>query len=156
MLQSERKSGICCFCSNLTLAFREQFLKAFCFGLRPLGNASWLLPAQTRAGRNGGDCMDHKLGIAPAASAGYCERHHIWRLFLFGSRLKGTARLDSDIDLLVEFVPAHVPGLQGIAAMEIKLSQLMAGRKLDLRTAGDLSRYFRDEVAYAAEMQYAR
>ncbi len=100
--------------------------------------------------------MDHKLGIAPAASAGYCERHHIWRLFLFGSRLKGTARLDSDIDLLVEFEPAHVPGLLGIAAMEIELSQLMAGRKLDLRTAGDLSRYFRDEVAYAAEMQYAR
>ena len=48
------------------------------------------------------------------------------------------------------------PGLLGIAAMEIELSELMGGRKVDLRTAGDLSRHFRDEVIHTAELQYAR
>ncbi|MCZ4314057.1 nucleotidyltransferase domain-containing protein [Comamonadaceae bacterium G21597-S1] len=100
--------------------------------------------------------MDHKLGIAPATLAGYCERHHVRRLSLFGSRLKGTARPDSDVDLLIELEPTHIPVLLGIAAMEIGLSQLMGGRKVDLRTAGDLSRYFREEAVQAAELQYAR
>jgi predicted nucleotidyltransferase len=61
---------------------------------------------------------------------------------------------DSDIDLLVTFEPAHIPGLLGIAAMEIELSGLL-GHKVDLRTAGDLSRAFRDEVLRSAEVQYA-
>ena len=86
--------------------------------------------------------------------ARFCLKHHIRRLSLFGSRLQGTARLDSDIDLLVEFDPQHTPGLLGIAGMEIELSKLL-GKKVDLRTAGDLSRYFRDEVTRAAEVQYA-
>lgn len=70
-------------------------------------------------------CMDNKLGIEPAALARFCGQHDIRRLSLFGSRPKGTARLDSDVDLLVEFEPSHVPGLLGLAAMEIELSKLM-------------------------------
>jgi predicted nucleotidyltransferase len=54
----------------------------------------------------------------------------------------------------VEFEPAHIPGLLGIATMELELSQL-SGRKVDLRTAGDLSRQFRDQVVQMAEVQYA-
>jgi predicted nucleotidyltransferase len=73
---------------------------------------------------------------------------------LFGSQLKGTAGPDSDIDLLVEFDPDHTPTLFGIAGMEIELTDML-GRKVDLRTAGDLSRYFRDEVVRTAEVQYA-
>ena len=68
--------------------------------------------------------------------------------------MKGTAGPGSDIDLLVEFEPEHIPGLIGIAAMEIELSALL-GKKVDLRTAGDLSRYFRGEVVRSAEVQYA-
>lgn len=85
----------------------------------------------------------------------FCEQHHIRRLSLFGSQLKGTARPDSDIDLLVEFDPEHIPSLIGIAGMELELSNLLGGRKVDLRTAQDLSRYFRDEVVRTAEVQYA-
>jgi len=48
------------------------------------------------------------------------------------------------------------PGLFDIAGMEIELSELVGGKKVDLRTAGDLSRYFRDEVVRTAEVQYAR
>jgi len=48
----------------------------------------------------------------------------------------------------------RVPGLLGLAAMERELSELVGGRKVDLRTAEDLSRYFRDDVVAAAEVQY--
>jgi predicted nucleotidyltransferase len=98
--------------------------------------------------------MHLSLNLDQATLARFCETHHIRRLSLFGSQLKGTARLDSDIDLLVEFEPEHIPSLFGIAGMEIELSELL-GKKVDLRTAGDLSRYFRDEVVRMAEVQYA-
>jgi hypothetical protein len=69
--------------------------------------------------------------------------------------LKGTARPDSDVDLLVEFEPGASPGLLGIAAMEEELSRLLDGRRVDLRTPADLSRYFRDAVLREAAVQYA-
>ncbi|EXI79563.1 MAG: Nucleotidyltransferase domain protein [Candidatus Accumulibacter appositus] len=84
----------------------------------------------------------------------FCEAHRIRRLSLFGSQLKGSARPDSDVDLLVEFDPDHVPGLLSIAAMELTLSEMLGGRRVDLRTAQDLSPYFRDEVVRTAEVQY--
>lgn len=96
------------------------------------------------------------LDISEAELAPICQRHRIRKLSLFGSRLKGTARPDSDVDLLVEFEPNAVPGLLGIAAMELELGALLGGRKVDLRTAQDLSRYFRDEVVRTAEVQYER
>lgn len=71
-----------------------------------------------------------------------------------GSQLKGTAGPESDIDLLVEFAPGHTPTLFGIAGMETELTELL-GRKVDLRTAGDLSRCFPEEVVSMAEVQYA-
>jgi predicted nucleotidyltransferase len=100
--------------------------------------------------------MNPRLKIDESTLARFCERHHIRRLSLFGSQLKGTARPDSDIDLLVEFEPDRVPGLIAIAEMEQELSDLLGGQRVDLRTPGDLSRYFRDEVVRAAEVQYAR
>jgi predicted nucleotidyltransferase len=86
----------------------------------------------------------------------FCESHRIRTLALFGSQAKGTAGPDSDVDLLVEFEPESVPGLIGMAALEDELSHLLNGRKVDLRTARDLSRYFRDEVVRTAQVQYAR
>lgn len=100
--------------------------------------------------------MHKSLKLDEATLTRFCERHHIRRLALFGSQLKGTARPDSDIDLLVEFELDGVPGLLGIAAMELELADLLGGRKVDLRTPQDLSRYFRDEVVRTAEVQYAR
>ncbi len=83
-----------------------------------------------------------------------CERHHIRRLALFGSQLKGTSRPDSDIDLLVEFLPEARTTLLDMAQIEIELSEALGGHKVDLRTPQDLSRYFRDEVVRTAEVQY--
>ncbi|MYC97566.1 MAG: nucleotidyltransferase [Caldilineaceae bacterium SB0661_bin_32] len=78
------------------------------------------------------------------------------RLAVFGSALRDDFGPDSDIDLLVEFEPERIPGLLGIAGMEIELSELFSGRKVDLCTAEDLSPYFRQDVLDRAEVQYAR
>ena len=86
----------------------------------------------------------------------FCERNHICRLSLYGSALGDDFTVESDVDLLVEFHPDHVPGLFGIARMEEELSHLLGGRKVDLRTAGDLSRYFRAEVVEGSVTLYAR
>jgi predicted nucleotidyltransferase len=58
------------------------------------------------------------------------------------------------VDLLVEFAPQAKPGLLDVAAIEQELSALLAGRRVDVRTAEDLSRYFRDEVVREAEVEY--
>lgn len=96
-----------------------------------------------------------RIEFAPEALAGFCRRHHIRRLSLFGSVLTDRFGPDSDVDFLVEFERGHVPGLIRLSAMERELSILTGGRKADLRTIHDLSRYFRDEVAATAEEQYA-
>lgn len=98
--------------------------------------------------------MTQRLPIDPEALATLCQRHRIRKLSLFGSQLKGTARPDSDIDLLVEFEPGSRTTLLDMAQIEIDLSPLLGGRKVDLRTAQDLSHYFRDEVVRSAEPQY--
>lgn len=99
--------------------------------------------------------MSEPLFPDPVALAEMCQRHRIRRLSLFGSTLQGRARPDSDIDLLVEFDPGAKPGLLHLAEIELGLSQLLSGRKVDLRTAEDLSRLFRDEVVRTAAVQYA-
>ncbi len=87
--------------------------------------------------------------------AAFCRRHHVRRLALFGSVLRVDFGPDSDVDVLVEFEPAHVPGLFGMARLERELSALL-GRTVDLRTPEDLSRYFRQDVLDQAEVQYAQ
>lgn len=90
-----------------------------------------------------------------AALARLCRRHHIRRLALFGSRLKGNERPDSDVDLLIEFEAGEAPGLIGLAGIEAELSLLLGDRRVDLRTRRDLSRHFRDEVERTAQVEYA-
>lgn len=87
------------------------------------------------------------------AVARICAARGIRRLALFGSRLNGLQRPDSDIDLLVEFEPGRVPGLLALSTIEIELGQVL-GHKVDLRTPQDLSRHFRDEVLRSAQTIY--
>lgn len=98
--------------------------------------------------------MGDRLRLTRETLAPLCRRHRIRKLSLFGSVLKGTARPDSDVDLLVEFFPEARPTLLDMAQIEIELSELLGGRKVDLRTAQDLSHYFRDAVVRTAEPQY--
>jgi hypothetical protein len=85
----------------------------------------------------------------------FCRYRGIRRLAVFGSALRSDFRPDSDIDVLVEFEPGCTPGLLGMARMERELSALLDGRKVDLRTPEDISRYFRNQVLVEAEVQYA-
>ena len=94
------------------------------------------------------------MSLAQDDLAPICRRHGIRRLSLFGSVRAGTARPDSDVDLLVEFEPGRLPGLLGISAIEIELGEML-GKKVDLRTAADLSPHFRDEVLGKAKVAYA-
>ena len=96
-----------------------------------------------------------KILVPKERLALFCRKNHIRRLAIFGSALQTDFQPDSDIDLLVEFEPDHTPGLFRIARLERELSKLFGGRKVDLRTPEDLSRYFRRQVISEAEVQYA-
>jgi len=86
---------------------------------------------------------------------GFCLRNRIGKLSFFGSILTSRFRPASDIDVLVEFEPGCTPGYLDLAGMEIELSEML-GRKVDLRTPEELSRYFRSEVLASAAVQYER
>jgi uncharacterized protein len=86
--------------------------------------------------------------------ANFCKRHYIRKLSFFGSVLRDDFTPESDLDILVEFDSAHIPGFIRLAGMEIELTEIL-GRKVDMRTAQDLSRYFREDVINSAKVQYA-
>lgn len=97
-----------------------------------------------------------RVDVPQAAIADFCKRHAVRKLALFGSVLRDDFRPDSDVDVLVEFEPGHTPGYFRLASMELELSQILAGRKADVRTPEDLSRYFRSDVLASAETIYAQ
>jgi len=95
----------------------------------------------------------HGIEIPTQEVAQSCRRNYVRRLSLFGSILRDDFGPQSDVDMLVEFEPGHVPGLLRMAGLENELSTLL-GRKVDLRTPAELSRYFREDVLREAEPQY--
>ena len=90
-----------------------------------------------------------------AELADFCRRHHVSRLSLFGSVLREDFGPQSDVDVLVEFEEGSTPGFFRLSRMQEELAALF-GRRVDLRTPGDLSPYFRDQVMASASVQYAR
>lgn len=99
--------------------------------------------------------LGQMLDIPNESVAAFCRRNHIRRLSLFGSHLHGNAGAEGDIDLIVEFAAGFKPGLLGLARLEGELSEMLGGKRVDLRTPDELSRYFRAEVLAEAEVQYA-
>ena len=97
-----------------------------------------------------------RLSLSNDQIRAFCQKHHIRRLALFGSVLRDDFGPLSDVDVLVEFEPGHVPGLLRLAAIQRELSAMIGGRPVDMRTPRDLSRYFRDDVAAQAVVQYAQ
>ncbi len=96
------------------------------------------------------------LSISRDKIADFCRRHHIRKLSLFGSVLRDDFGPNSDVDVLVEFEPGHVPGLIRLAGMEFELSEILGGRRVDMNTPKTLSRYFRSQVQSEAQVQYAQ
>ncbi len=89
-----------------------------------------------------------KISVPHEELAEFCRRNRIQRLAFFGSVLREDFGADSDLDVLVEFEPGHRLGF-AFFALQDELSRIL-GRKVDLNTKEDLSRYFRDEVVRAA------
>jgi hypothetical protein len=96
--------------------------------------------------------MKARIEISKEALAEFCRRNHIRRLAFFGSVLRDDFTPESDVDVLVEFEPGHVPGLAFIS-MQDELSD-MIGRNVDLNTPACLSPYFREEVLEEREVLY--
>jgi hypothetical protein len=82
-----------------------------------------------------------------------CERYGVKKLSIFGSLIHGTSTDESDLDILVEFLPDRTPGFAYVD-FEDELSELFQ-RKVDLHTASSLSQYFRENVVREAQMLYA-
>jgi uncharacterized protein len=77
--------------------------------------------------------MSARIFIPNDRIADICQQYHISKLALFGSVLRDDFRPDSDVDVLVEFDPAHIPGLFGLARIERELTAVI-GRQVDVRT----------------------
>lgn len=97
--------------------------------------------------------MQKNIDLPIEALIAFCERNQITKLSLFGSVLRDDFRPDSDVDMLVEFEPTALITFFKLVAMEMELTELV-GRKVDLRTPDELSRYFRDAVVQGAELLY--
>jgi hypothetical protein len=93
-----------------------------------------------------------RIEIPRERIADFCRRRHIRWLALFGSVLRDDFRPDSDVDVLVEFELGTRLGFAFFDVQE-ELSQIL-GRRVDLRTPRELSKYFRDEVLAEAEDVY--
>ncbi len=100
------------------------------------------------------DILKNNITIDKQDISRLCKNYHISQLSVFGSALRDDFNDDSDIDILLEFEPNHIPGFFGLFDIEQALSNLLDGRKVDVRTPQDLSRHFRDKVIANAEVQY--
>lgn len=99
--------------------------------------------------------MPARIPLDHQKIAEFCKRYHVRKLSLFGSVLRDDFGPQSDVDVLVEFEPGRTPGYFTIGAMINELTGV-CGRKADVRTVEDLSRYFRDEVTAQAEPVYVQ
>jgi uncharacterized protein len=99
--------------------------------------------------------LETNIAVPQAELEEFCRRHHVRRLAFFGSVLREDFRPDaSDVDVLVWFDPEQRVGYLTLVEMEMELSGML-GRKVDLRTPDELSRYFREEVMQNAEVRFA-
>lgn len=96
-----------------------------------------------------------KVKLPVEAILEYCKSQPIKRLSVFGSAARNELRPDSDIDLLVEYLPDASVGLFLMARHMREFSEI-CGRDVDLCTPGGLSKYIREEVIESAKLVYAK
>lgn len=94
------------------------------------------------------------ISIPDERLAEFCRRHQIQELSLFGSAVRGELRPDSDIDVLVEFLPGANVGLLAHLAAERELGSLL-GRKVDLVSKRAIREPLRREILPQARLLYA-
>ena len=96
--------------------------------------------------------LAQNLGIDEEQLANFCRRHPIRWLAVFGSALRDDFGPESDVDVLVEFDPEHIPGYRFITTQN-ELSSLL-GRNVDLLTKNSLNRWIRTRVLDEAQVLY--
>lgn len=99
--------------------------------------------------------MTPRIDIPKAALAQLCKRWHVTRLSLFGSVMREDFGPDSDVDVIVEFDPDHVPTLLDLVQISEELSALFEGRRIDLTTPGGLHPRLKQGILASAVEQYA-
>ena len=95
-----------------------------------------------------------RIQVSRQELASFCRKHHIQKLSFFGSVLRDDFQPDSDVDVLVEFVPGRTPGLE-IVDIEQELSRLLGARQVDIVNPKWLNRRLKKRVLASAEVQYA-
>ena len=96
------------------------------------------------------------LGVLPDQNilSDFCRRHNIRRLSIFGSAARGDLRPGSDVDFLVEYDPAHHPGMTELQQIEDELSAMCEGRPVDLLNPRYLNPRLRQRILGDAVVQY--
>ncbi len=88
--------------------------------------------------------------------AAFCKRRHIRKLSLFGSILHEGFDAQSDIDVLVDFIPQHTPGFFTLWEIEKELSAILSNRKIDLVTIGFINPLIKEDMLEQAQLVYAQ
>ncbi len=96
--------------------------------------------------------MSAKIKIDHEKLTEFCRKHHIKKLWLFGSVLRDDFRDDSDVDVLYEFEPEKTPGWEIVNVQE-ELSDIM-GYKVDFVPEKYLSRHIRRHPSFNPELIY--
>ena len=94
------------------------------------------------------------IEVSQSALTDFCRENHICKLAFFGSVLRDDFSQESDVDVLVEFESGHVPGLFGLAGLELELSKVLGGRKVGLNTPGFFKPSVRKQILTEAVVQY--
>ena len=96
--------------------------------------------------------MPARIHIPHEEIAEICRRYRVHRLALFGSVIRDDFTPESDVDVLIQYVPGNAGGFE-FFRMRRELIALL-GREVDMHTAASLSPYFRQEVLDEAEEIY--
>ena len=105
---------------------------------------------------NNSDPLSLRIAASPDAIAEFCDRWKVSELSLFGSILRDDFVRESDVDVLVEFEPGSVPGIEFVS-MASELSRLL-GRRVDVVTRSAVERspnhIRRKEILDSAQVIY--
>jgi len=89
--------------------------------------------------------MLRELPVSQQQIEAICQRHHIRRLALFGSLVRGEFGPESDVDVLVEFEKDAQIGFLELARIQRELSELFQ-RPVDLVPIAGLKSLIREDV----------
>lgn len=96
---------------------------------------------------------EQNTALPTAQIAALCRNFSVARLHVFGSALRSDFRKDSDVDLLVEFLPGARIGFFRFMDLQFALEKLL-GRKVDLRTPAEFPERLQHHLRETAESVY--